>query len=412
MNQRKIAALKVMDKLASQGYQVYLVGGCVRDEYLGRIPQDYDVATNAVPEQVMDTFERVIPTGLRHGTVTVIENEVPIEVTTFRKEENYKNHRQPEHVHFIDSLREDLARRDFTINAMAEDRHGNLIDYFGGQEDLKNGIIRTVGSPAERFSEDALRMLRAIRFANQFDFRLDSATIQGISIHKKVGVYLSVERVTAELEKMFASERVCLGLQLLFHTELVFFLPPFCHWKMCEALKNQNIVHEADKVKNRIVRWAYLLYLCAASEQNLSTRLNGLKLSRKDKQQISNCFLLAHHLVNSPPYQPDEKWRRLLLRYGLETVIQARLLAGLISEELFVPSQCQFSVWWHNMPIHHANQLNISGYDLISCCGRPKGAWIGKVLYNLFEQVALGKVPNDKEILLKEGCKLGAFYTK
>lgn len=411
MDQRELAALSVMEKLEQQGYQAYLVGGCVRDECLGRIPQDYDVTTNAVPEQVMAIFERVIPTGLRHGTVTVIENEVPTEVTTFRKEENYKNHRQPEHVQFIDSLREDLARRDFTINAMAKDRRGNLIDYFDGQEDLQNGIIRTVGSPSERFSEDALRMLRAIRFANQFDFRLDFATVQGISSHKKDGVYLSVERVTAELEKMFKSEKVCPGLQLLFRTELIFFLPPFFHWELSRTLKNQRIDRRADRTQNRIVRWAYLLYLCAASEQNLSGRLNGLKLSKKDKQQISNCFLLACHLKNFPQ-QTDEDWRRLLLQYGLETVLQARLLAGFIFKERVTPSERQFWVWWDQMPVHHANQLNINGHDLIRYCGRPGGAWIGKVLYKLFEQVALGKTPNDKETLLKEGCKLGALYTK
>ncbi|MBA4602576.1 CCA tRNA nucleotidyltransferase [Thermoactinomyces mirandus] len=412
MDLRKMAALKVMEILEDQGYQAYLVGGCVRDECLGRSPQDYDVTTNAVPEQVMAIFEKVIPTGLRHGTVTVIEHQVPIEVTTFRKEESYKNHRQPERVRFIGSLREDLARRDFTINAMAKDRHGNLIDYFSGQEDLRNGIIRTVGLPAERFQEDALRMLRAVRFANQFGFRLDAATMQGISSHKKLGVYLSVERVTAELEKMFKSEKVCLGLQLLFRTGLIFFLPPFCHWGLSETLKNQEINYKADKIPNLNARWAYLLELCAASEKDVSPRLDDLKLPKRAKQQIARCFLLARQLVAPPSCQSDEDWCRLLLRHGLETVIEARHLAGLIAEKLVVPSECQFSMWWHKMPVHHSGQLNINGHDLMQYCRRPKGAWIGKVLYNLFEQVALGKIPNDKVILLKEGCKLGALDKK
>ncbi|MGA8943870.1 MAG: CCA tRNA nucleotidyltransferase [Thermoactinomyces sp.] len=412
MNQRKKAALAVIDKLEDQGFQAYLVGGCVRDECLGKIPKDYDVTTNARPEQVMAVFERTIPTGLRHGTVTVIEQGVPTEVTTFRKEENYMNHRRPECVRFIHSLREDLARRDFTINAMAKDRQGNLIDYFGGQKDLQNGIIRTVGSPTDRFSEDALRMLRAIRFANQFDFRLDSATAEGISSHKKVGVYLSVERVTAELEKMFQSEKVCLGLQLLFQTELIFFLPPFFRWKLSRTLKNQKIDRGADSAQNRTVRWAYLLYLCDTNEQNLSVRLNGLKLSRKDRQQISNCFLLAWQWVNFLPDQADETWCRLLLRHGLETVLQARVLAGFISGKCQIPSEHQFCAWWKKMPVHYPTELKINGHDLIRCCGRPGGAWTGKVLYNLFEQAALGKIPNDKETLLKEGCKLGALYTK
>lgn len=411
MDRRKNAAFKVMKKLELSGYQAYLVGGCVRDECLGRVPQDYDVTTNAKPENVMEIFEKVIPTGLRHGTVTVLEQGIPVEVTTFRKEENYHNHRQPEKVEFVQSLKEDLARRDFTMNAMAKDLHGHLIDYFGGQKDLQNGRIRTVGNPVERFQEDALRMLRAIRFANQFQFRLDPATKQGIFWHKELGVYLSVERVTAELNKMFQAERVCQGLKLLFDTELIYFLPPFHQWNLPKT-KVEEIHPEMDQINNRVVKWAYLLYLCGTPKEQLSVRLNQLKLPKKEKKEVSTCFVLAHQWMDFSPFMTEEDWRRSLLCAGLKAALNAEALAKVIAPQNRIPASSKLTTWWHRMKIHHPGQLNVNGRELLEACGRAKGPWIKSTLQVLFEEVALGHLPNEREILLKEGCKVGAHDTK
>lgn len=411
MDHRKIAALDVMKRLEQRGYQAYLVGGCVRDECLGEVPQDYDVTTDAKPEQVMEIFEKVVPTGLRHGTVMVIENEVPVEVTTFRTDGDYQNHRQPEKVEFVQSLKEDLKRRDFTINAMAKDRHGHLIDYFKGQKDLQEGIIRTVGDPSKRFQEDALRMLRAIRFANQFHFRLSPATEQGIRQHREYGIYLSVERVTAELNKMFEAQSVSQGLNLLFQTRLMDCIPPFCHWDLPD--EPGKIPPEIDQIKSRTVRWAYLLHVCGTGRDQILERLHQLKVPKKEKKEITTCFLLAYHWENSFVSMTKEDWLRILLKEGLNTVTNAANLAKLVCPgRQLAPSCSQLSKWWNGMGIHHPAELNVNGQDLMKHCGWGKGPRIGKVLQVLVERVAFGNLPNKKEILLKEGCKIGTLDKK
>ena len=172
----------ILDVLYENGYEGYMVGGCVRDLILGRKPNDYDITTNAQPDVVASIFEKVILTGLKHGTVTVVINDEMYEVTTYRKDGKYEDNRHPKEVQFVTDIKEDLSRRDFTINSMAYNVEKGLIDFFGGVSDLKNKIIRTVGEPEKRFEEDALRMLRAVRFAVQLDFKIDENVFKSIEI--------------------------------------------------------------------------------------------------------------------------------------------------------------------------------------------------------------------------------------
>lgn len=192
----------ILSTLQSAGYEAYLAGGCVRDALLGQPSQDYDITTSARPEQVQVLFENTRPTGLQHGTVTVYMDGQQAEVTTYRKEGPYSDHRHPDQVHFGCSLSEDLARRDLTINAMAWSSQTGLIDLFGGYEDLKKGIIRAVGDPHKRFEEDALRMFRAFRFAARFGFSIEPATMA--AIHEKEGLasHLAVERIRQEMDEI------------------------------------------------------------------------------------------------------------------------------------------------------------------------------------------------------------------
>lgn len=193
---------QVIDTLESAGHEAWVVGGCVRDALLGHVPQDYDITTSAKPQEVQELFEKTIPTGIKHGTVTVMINHQPLEVTTYRVEEDYKDHRHPEQVRFVSNIDEDLARRDFTINAMAWHPQRGLRDPFGGQKDLEAGIIRAVGDPYLRFEEDALRMFRAWRFAGRFGFDLDPETEKAIEHCTPYARGLSAERVRAETEKI------------------------------------------------------------------------------------------------------------------------------------------------------------------------------------------------------------------
>jgi tRNA nucleotidyltransferase (CCA-adding enzyme) len=219
--------LQVLRRLRERGFQAFLVGGCVRDMVRGERPKDFDIATDARPDDVQRAFPKTIPTGIQHGTVTVLSKGHSVEVTTFRTEGPYLDARRPSSVEFRDDVRDDLARRDFTINAMAYDPiDGTLVDPSGGQEDLKARIVRCVGDPAERFAEDGLRPLRAVRFAAVLGFALDPATEAAIPATLPSFRQVAMERVREEFTKLLLSDRPAQGIELLHRTGLLGgFLP-------------------------------------------------------------------------------------------------------------------------------------------------------------------------------------------
>lgn len=218
---------KISRTLRQHGYQAWVVGGSIRDLLIDREVYDYDLATDALPEQVMKLFKRTIPTGIKHGTVTVLTTGSPVEVTTFRVESAYSDARRPDQVSFASSIEEDLSRRDFTINGMAYDpESGVLVDPFGGREDLKKGIIRTIGDPAERFAEDGLRPYRACRFASQLEFDIDETTMDAIPGCLSYAAQVSAERIRDEFVKIIKSPRPSRGIELLRMSGLInIFLP-------------------------------------------------------------------------------------------------------------------------------------------------------------------------------------------
>ena len=200
-------AAKIIDRLYQAGHEAFAVGGCVRDACLGRIPNDWDITTSASPQEVVRLFPHTVPTGIAHGTVTVLIGKESFEVTTYRIDGEYKDSRHPSSVSFTSRLEEDLKRRDFTINAMAYNDRMGLVDLFHGQEDLRDRVIRCVGDPMERFSEDALRMLRAVRFGAQLDFRVEKETSEAVRILSGNLQKISAERIRAELEKILLCDR-------------------------------------------------------------------------------------------------------------------------------------------------------------------------------------------------------------
>ena len=219
------------DTLRGAGFAAHPVGGGVRDLLLGRVPGDWDVTTSARPETVQELFAHTVPTGIKHGTITVIGDGLPIEVTTFRTESGYGDRRHPDSVNFDTDLTGDLSRRDFTVNAMALDEHLNVIDPFGGKADLNQKIIRAVGEPKRRFSEDALRILRGIRFAAQLGFEVEAETAAAMKVCAPLVDNVSSERIKTEVEKILLSpnphrveELVSLGLLNRFHAD----------WKTCD----------------------------------------------------------------------------------------------------------------------------------------------------------------------------------
>ena len=251
-------AAELLDTLHRAGYAAYVVGGCVRDSLLGLTPHDWDLCTSALPQQVMELFgaQRCIPTGLQHGTVTVKQSGALYEITTFRTEGTYTDGRHPDEVHFVPDVREDLARRDFTINAMAYNEKEGLVDPFGGQADLQSGIVRAVGVPRQRFTEDALRILRLYRFAARFGFAIDPPTAQAAQELCAHLDCVSVERIEEELAKLLAAPAPAAYLDKKI---LVVILPELSS----EALAAAKPVVDA----------------CPAGEQALPVRLAALLLS-------------------------------------------------------------------------------------------------------------------------------------
>lgn len=225
-------ARKIIARLEQHGYEAYIVGGCVRDSLMGKRPSDWDICTSARAEEMMALFEdkRVIPTGIQHGTLTILAEDGAYEVTTFRIDGEYLDHRHPKSVAFTRELAEDLSRRDFTINAMAWHPERGLIDLFGGVEDLRDRLVRAVGDPVQRFNEDGLRMLRMVRFATVLDFDYDPATYDAVRKQSHLLQYISKERIQVELNKILLAAHPARGLEDLYTLGMYpYIIPMMCH---------------------------------------------------------------------------------------------------------------------------------------------------------------------------------------
>ncbi len=262
------AAAKILQTLHEAGYEAYIVGGCVRDSLLGRSPEDWDITTSARPQQVKKLFRRTIDTGIQHGTVTVMEHGVGYEVTTYRIDGEYEDGRHPKQVSFTSLLSEDLRRRDFTINAMAYSQEEGIIDLFHGMEDLQQGVIRAVGDPAERFTEDALRIMRAVRFAAQLQYDIEPRTREALAAIAPNLKKISAERIQTELTKLLLSDRPE-DLRIAWESGMTAcFLPEF---DRCMEMPQHNphhcysvgehILHALPQVrKDKVLRLTMLLH--------------------------------------------------------------------------------------------------------------------------------------------------------
>lgn len=257
----------IIDELEKKGYEAYAVGGCVRDIFLDRTPNDWDITTNALPEAIMSVFRKTIPTGIKHGTITVLVEEEPFEVTTYRIDGEYSDNRHPDSVIFTSNIEEDLSRRDFTINAMAYSYTNGLVDPFNGTADLNKGLIRTVGNPDHRFNEDALRMIRALRFSCQLDFDIDKTTFNSIKLNCDLIKNVSIERIRDEFSKIMLSKKPSLGIENLRISGLLqYFLPEVLPMV---GLDQKNPHHDKDVYRHTLV-------VVDNTEPNLIQRLAAL----------------------------------------------------------------------------------------------------------------------------------------
>ena len=395
-------AAELLDTLHRAGYAAYVVGGCVRDSLLGLTPHDWDLCTSALPQQVMKLFgaQRCIPTGLQHGTVTVKQSGALYEITTFRTEGTYTDGRHPDEVHFVPDVREDLARRDLTINAMAYNEKEGLVDPFGGQADLQSGIVRAVGVPRQRFTEDALRILRLYRFAARFGFAIDPPTAQAAQELCAHLDCVSVERIEEELAKLLSAPAPAAYLDKKI---LLVILPELSS----EALAAAKPVVDA----------------CPAGEQALPVRLAALLLSlgedgtrrtlrrlRCSNTCIEETAVLVREAVPGVPVSLNIYARRLLGKYNLCTVQRLAALGTALQPE-HAADFAALSELAEQLDTDgvccRVSQLAVNGRDLMAA-GVPAGPGIRKVLEALLDGVIREEYPNERQALLAAVQQLAA----
>lgn len=393
----KQLAISIIEQLEANGFEAYFVGGCVRDWILNRPVHDIDICTNAHPGEVSNIFPDHIPTGLKHGTVSVKMGGYIFEVTTYRTEGKYTDFRRPDEVIFVQDLEEDLARRDFTINAMAMDRRGNLKDPFQGKVDLENGIIRAVGNPYTRFQEDALRLLRASRFAAQLGFAIEEKTKLAMKETAPYLAHIAIERIRDELYKLIDSDHPEHGCSIIAETSLLQVFPRLAdlfHTIQPHAWRLTHLGSLSQK-------WAFILYAGHADEDEVNQICIQLRMSKKERQTIEQ-FVRFLRQINPRLDQPQEiSWGPFLVEYGWEPCMQLdNILQAYWWKNRDRKSSQDLIEAYQRMPIRSLNELAISGLELQQALNRKAGEWIRLTLRSLLKQVALYGLPNTKEALI------------
>lgn len=396
-------AAALLTRLHAAGHAAYAVGGCVRDSLLGQTPHDWDLCTSATPEQVLELFGEAhcIPTGLQHGTVTVKHGGELYEITTFRTEGAYSDGRHPDHVAFVPDVKEDLARRDFTINAMAYNAEEGLIDPFGGQNDLAAGIVRAVGEPQRRFEEDALRILRLYRFAARFGFAIDPATGQAARALCRHLDCVSEERIAEELSRLLAAPAPGAYLE----AEVLAVIFP--ELDAAELPESRRILDALEPGMEHVpVRLAALL--CPLGEAGARAALKRLKCSNALTGTVAT--LVREAAAEMPGAALTLTARRFLSRYDLATITDLTALCSARhpeQAEAFAALQQEAARLVETNACCRINQLAVNGRDLMDAGVRP-GPGLRRVLDTLLEQVLTGQLPNEKAALLAAAAQVAA----
>ena len=420
----------------NNGFSLYVVGGAVRDYLLGIENNDWDFCTDAKPDQVMSMFRFVVPTGVKHGTVTVHYKGSEYEITTFRTESVYSDRRHPDSVGFVSDLNEDLLRRDFTVNALAAScKDGMIIDLFDGISDLKKGIIRAIGDPYERFTEDALRLLRLCRFCSKLDFEPEENTFECARVLAPSVSYVSKERISDEISKILMTARPSKGLQLMYDTTLMKILIPLLDQCACVEQYKAGSDNVLEHIFNAVdasarlgysltVRWALLLHdigkpLCIDTtgnytrfygheikgEEQAALILKDLRFSNAMQQDI--CILIRNHMLNYTDNWTDGAVKRLINRVGIQRMDM--LFEVLWCDQIASDGRAHLEQTDRlkeriasvlNQPMS-LKDLAISGEDLMAI-GIPKGPEMGRILSKLLETVIDCPSLNEKEKLLKQ----------
>lgn len=409
------AALPVLLRLEEACYEGVFVGGCVRDLLLGLPLHDVDIASSATPAEAMELFPDAIPTGLQHGTVTVRHGGRLYELTTYRTDGEYADSRRPDKVEFVRSLEQDLQRRDFTVNAMAMDRSGRLIDPFGGQADLQRKTLRAVGTAGERFAEDALRLVRGIRFASVYGLSFAPSAWRGLIASREGLRQIAMERIGAELDKLLAGGGLARGAALLAASGLAsrFKEPlPSLAGAAAACSARGGALAASMQAASRLQRpddgWAALHLLLKQTPEQARQSFATLRFSTARQERLAAVLSVHGGLLRLDGAAGRVEMARLVLelgedavRHGLSFLAEAEKTG--LAPHLFAggeaPSTGRLIGWLEELPARSLKELAIDGRRLQHELGRRPGPWMGLLLKRLLEAVMLGEVPNEAEAL-------------
>jgi tRNA nucleotidyltransferase (CCA-adding enzyme) len=379
-------AKPVLEKIENAGFEAYFVGGSVRDFLLEKPIEDVDIATSATPDEIKKIFPKTVDVGIEHGTVVVIFNGSAYEVTTFRAEEEYVDFRRPAGVSFIRSLHEDLKRRDFTMNAIAMNKDGKLIDPFNGQKDIREKRIKTVGIAKERFSEDALRMMRAVRFVSQLSFTLEQSTKRALIENKHLLKEIAVERKAAEFEKLLNGVNRREAFQLIIEMELYNYLPGLEHRRHdLERLLKFPFDH-----LSALEMWALLMYSFGLKNGSIDEFLRKWKLPVKKIKTIQK-------IVHSLLARLESEWsNRQLYEATKEVIFHTEKVLNVITGDDASSAEKWLEVY-DKLPIKHRSELQVTGNELMEWLDRKGGPWIKELFQQIEDAVLNRELLNQKE---------------
>lgn len=381
-------AIPILTKIESAGYEAYFVGGCVRDDLIGREISDIDIATSATPHEIKKVFPTTIDVGIEHGTVMVLWEQETYEITTFRTDGEYTDFRRPSQVTFIRSLHEDLKRRDFTMNSIAMDKKGALIDPFQGKQAIQSKRIETVGAASERFHEDALRMMRAVRFVSQLQFSIEPTTYHALKEHGSLLEKVATERKTIEFEKLLNGKNKVQALEILIDTKLYMYLP---------GLKNhEKALLDMTRLDIELLNideiWSLLHYLIGfpMSEES-GNFLRQWKLPLKRIKKVQSIL----------------QWLKIRLQYewSIDNLFSAKLENAISTEKVFnilnnqhvLTGVSELKSQFNNLIIKDSHELDVSGKDLMQWENKQGGPWIKEALRSIEKAVLTKVVENEKE---------------
>lgn len=381
-----VAAQPVLQRLEAAGFEAYFVGGAVRDMLLQKPIHDVDIASAAFPEEVKKQFDKTVDTGIQHGTVMVLDHGLGYEITTFRTESTYTDFRRPDTVTFVRSLSEDLQRRDFTINALAMTYDGKIVDLFDGLADLSAGVIRAVGEAEVRFTEDALRMMRALRFSAQLGFQIAPDTRAALQRLAPNLAKIAVERIRVEFEKLLMGQQAAASLAMAIEDGVVTYLPGQLDQWQFDAIMTDL---EAQQPATIPVVWAHLLTRSTLNESEMTTFMRTWKTSRDLIKMATAVVPVARHIARR------DLWT-LYQIYDYRDVLMHVLRLIRTDDAVIADVDAMFAV----LPIHHTRELRVAGGQLIAEQIVQPGPQMGRILKQIERAVVTGQVVNQPAALL------------